>query len=173
MSRFEINEAFCLDGQPVKLLSGAVHYFRLMPEYWEDCLYNLKAMGFNTVETYIPWNIHEPEEGEFDFSGQPGCGGLCAPGRGYGAARDPAPSPFICAEWELGGLPAWLLRYPDMKVRTNTPLFLEKVEAYYRELFRHIADLQITRGGPVIMMPGGKNTAPSATTRSTSARSSP
>lgn len=53
----------------MKLLSGAVHYFRLMPEYWEDCLYNLKAMGFNAVETYIPWNIHEPEEGEFDFSG--------------------------------------------------------------------------------------------------------
>ena len=55
MSRFEINEEFCLDGRPVKLLSGAVHYFRLMPEYWEDCLYNLKAMGFNAVETYIPW----------------------------------------------------------------------------------------------------------------------
>ena len=69
MSTFEIKEEFCLDGKPVKLLSGAVHYFRLMREYWEDCLYNLKAMGFNTVETYIPWNIHEPREGEFDFSG--------------------------------------------------------------------------------------------------------
>ena len=67
MSTFEVKEEFYLDGKPVKLLSGAVHYFRLVKEYWEDCLYNLKAMGFNTVETYIPWNIHEPEEGIFDF----------------------------------------------------------------------------------------------------------
>lgn len=152
MSRFEINEAFCLDGQPVKLLSGAVHYFRLMPEYWEDCLYNLKAMGFNTVETYIPWNIHEPEEGEFDFSGSRDVAAFVRLAGSMGLHVILRPSPFICAEWELGGLPAWLLRYPDMKVRTNTPLFLEKVEAYYRELFRQIADLQITRGGPVIMM---------------------
>lgn len=69
MSKFEVKEEFLLDGKPVKLLSGAVHYFRILPEYWENCFYNLKAMGFNTVETYIPWNIHEPEEGVFDFSG--------------------------------------------------------------------------------------------------------
>ena len=152
MSRFEINEEFCLDGRPVKLLSGAVHYFRLMPEYWEDCLYNLKAMGFNTVETYIPWNIHEPEEGEFDFSGSRDVEAFVRLAGSMGLHVILRPSPFICAEWEMGGLPAWLLRYPDMKVRTNTPLFLEKVEAYYRELFRHIADLQITRGGPVLLL---------------------
>ena len=69
MSTFEVKEEFYLDGKPVKLLSGAVHYFRLVREYWEDCLFNLKAMGFNTVESYIPWNLHEPEEGVFDFNG--------------------------------------------------------------------------------------------------------
>lgn len=152
MSTFEIREEFCLDGKPVKLLSGAVHYFRLAREYWEDCLFNLKAMGFNTVETYIPWNIHEPREGEFDFSGNRDVVSFVRLAGSMGLHVILRPSPFICAEWEFGGLPAWLLRYPDMKVRTNTPLFLEKVEAYYRELFDHIRDLQITRGGPVIMM---------------------
>lgn len=152
MKTFEIKEQFYLDGKPVKLLSGAVHYFRLVREYWEDCLYNLKAMGFNTVETYIPWNIHEPREGEFDFSGNRDIVSFVRLAGDMGLNVILRPSPFICAEWEFGGLPAWLLRYPDMKVRTNTPLFLEKVDAYYRELFRQIGDLQVSRGGPVIMM---------------------
>lgn len=152
MRTFEIREEFYLDGKPVKLLSGAVHYFRLVKEYWEDCLYNLKAMGFNTVETYIPWNIHEPREGEFDFSGNKDVVSFVRLAGSMGLNVILRPSPFICAEWEFGGLPAWLLKYPDMKVRTNTPLFLEKVDAYYRELFGRIRDLQIGRGGPVIMM---------------------
>ena len=152
MSTFEIKEEFCLGGKPVKLLSGAVHYFRLMREYWEDCLYNLKAMGFNTVETYIPWNIHEPREGEFDFSGSKDVEAFVRLAGDMGLYVILRPSPFICAEWEFGGLPAWLLRYEDMKVRSNTPLFLSKVDSYYKELFGHIAGLQITQGGPVIMM---------------------
>ena len=152
MSTFEVKEEFYLDGKPVKLLSGAVHYFRLVKEYWEDCLYNLKAMGFNTVETYIPWNIHEPEEGVFDFDGNKDVECFVRLAGELGLHVILRPSPFICAEWEFGGLPPWLLRYGDMKVRTNTPLFLGKVEAYYKELFRRIAPLQATCGGPVIMM---------------------
>lgn len=152
MSIFEVKEEFLLDGKPVKLLSGAIHYFRIVPEYWEDCLYNLKAMGFNTVETYIPWNLHEPEEGVFDFSGNKDVEGFVRLAQRMGLWVILRPAPFICAEWEFGGLPAWLLRYPDMKVRTNTPLFLEKLESYYRELFSRIANLQVTEGGPVIMM---------------------
>ena len=69
MQTFEIKEDFLLDGEPIKLISGAIHYFRLAPAQWEDSLYNLKALGANTVETYIPWNIHEPKEGTFDFEG--------------------------------------------------------------------------------------------------------
>lgn len=152
MSIFEVKEEFLLDGKPVKLLSGAIHYFRIMPEYWENCFYNLKAMGFNTVETYIPWNIHEPEEGVFDFSGNKDVVRFVRLAQSMGLMVILRPTPFICAEWEFGGLPSWLLRYPDMKVRTNTPLFLSKVDAYYKELFSRIAPLQITRGGPVIMM---------------------
>ena len=69
MQTFEIKEDFLLDGQPIKLISGAIHYFRLPQSQWEDSLYNLKALGANTVETYIPWNIHEPKEGQFNFEG--------------------------------------------------------------------------------------------------------
>lgn len=105
MSTFEVKEEFYLDGKPVKLLSGAVHYFRLVKEYWEDCLYNLKAMGFNTVETYIPWNIHEPEEGIFDFDGNKDVECFVRLAGELGLHVILRPSPFICAEWEFGGLP--------------------------------------------------------------------
>ena len=126
MRTFEIKEEFYLDGKPFQILSGAVHYFRLVPEYWEDCLYNLKAMGFNTVETYIPWNLHEPREGEFDFSGNLDIEAFVRLAERMGLLVILRPSPFICAEWEYGGLPAWLLRYPGMKVRTDMPLFLDQ-----------------------------------------------
>ncbi|HIX15663.1 MAG TPA: beta-galactosidase [Candidatus Hungatella pullicola] len=152
MSIFEVKEEFLLDGKPIKILSGAIHYFRIVPQYWEDCFYNLKAMGFNTVETYIPWNIHEPEEGIFDFSGNKDVVSFVRLAQKMGLMVILRPTPFICAEWEFGGLPSWLLRYKDMKVRTNTPLFLTKVDAYYRELFSKIHSLQITQGGPVIML---------------------
>lgn len=152
MSTFEVKEEFLLDGKKIKLMSGAVHYFRIVPEYWEDCLYNIKAMGFNTVETYIPWNIHEPEEGKFDFSGNKDVVSFVRLAQKMGLLVILRPTPFICGEWEFGGLPSWLLRYPDIRLRTNTPLFLSKVEAYYKELFGQIGPLQITQGGPVIMM---------------------
>ncbi|MBS6679733.1 MAG: beta-galactosidase [Clostridiales bacterium] len=141
-----------LNGKPFKILSGAVHYFRIPEAYWEDTLYNLQAMGFNTVETYIPWNLHEPEEGIFDFSGNQDIEAFVRLAQKMGLWVILRPTPFICAEWEFGGLPAWLLRYPDMKVRTNTPLFLSKVKTYLEELFSRIRGLQITQGGPVLMM---------------------
>ena len=152
MAVFEVKEEFILNGKPIKLLSGAIHYFRFVQEYWEDCLYNLKAAGFNTVETYIPWNIHEIDEGVFDFSGNKDIASFIKLAQKMDLLVILRPTPYICAEWEFGGLPAWLLRYDNMKVRTNTELFLSKVDAYYKELFKQIADLQITRNGPVIMM---------------------
>ena len=114
MSVFEVKEEFLLDGKPIKILSGAIHYFRIVPQYWEDCFYNLKAMGFNTVETYIPWNIHEPEEGIFDFSGNKDVVSFVRLAQKMGLMVILRPTPFICAEWEFGGLPSWLLRYKDM-----------------------------------------------------------
>lgn len=152
MGTFEIKEKFLLDGKPVQILSGAVHYFRIVPEYWEDSLYNLKALGCNTVETYIPWNLHEPEEGIFHFEGIRDVEAFIRLAQRLGLYVIVRPSPYICAEWEFGGLPAWLLRYDGMRVRTNTPLFLEKVEHYYQKLFEILTPLQITHGGPVLMM---------------------
>lgn len=152
MSVFEIKEEFYLDGKPIRILSGAVHYFRILPQYWEDCFYNIKAMGFNAVETYIPWNLHEPQEGVFDFSGNKDVVSFVRLAQKMGLMVILRPTPFICAEWEFGGLPAWLLNYPEMRVRTNTPLFLSKVDHYYQALFDQIRDLQVTHRGPVIMM---------------------
>ena len=152
MNEFKVKEAFYLNGKPFQILSGAIHYFRIPRAYWEDSLYNLKAMGFNTVETYIPWNIHEPEEGIFDFSDSYDVAGFVQKAQEMGLWVIVRPTPFICAEWEFGGLPAWLLRDKNMKVRTNTSLFLSKVEVYYQRLFQELVPLQITQGGPILMM---------------------
>lgn len=152
MKKFEIKEEFLLNGEPFKNLSGAVHYFRVLPEDWHHSLYNLKALGFNTVETYIPWNIHEPKEGQYDFSGRYDLKKFVQKAEELGLYVILRPTPYICAEWEFGGLPAWLLPYKNMRIRSSDPAFLEKVTHYYEKLFEIITPLQIDQGGPVLMM---------------------
>ena len=110
MQTFEIKEDFLLNGQPIKIISGAIHYFRMTPSQWEDSLYNLKALGANTVETYIPWNIHEPEEGVYDFEGMKNIEAFVRLAEKLNLLVILRPSAYICAEWEFGGLPAWLLK---------------------------------------------------------------
>lgn len=152
MKKFEIQEEFLLEGKPFKILSGAIHYFRILPDEWHHSLYNLKALGFNTVETYIPWNIHEPKEGQFDFSGRYDLKRFVKTAEELGLFVILRPTPYICAEWEFGGLPAWLLPYKEIRIRSSDPQFLQKVEAYYEQLFEVITPLQVDQGGPVIMM---------------------
>lgn len=152
MSRFEVKETFYLDGKPVKIISGAIHYFRTVPEYWRDRLEKLKAMGCNTVETYVPWNMHEPVKGEFHFEGILDVEGFIRLAQELGLYVIIRPSPYICAEWEFGGLPAWLLKEEGMKLRICYPPFLKHVEEYYKVLLPRITPWQITRGGPVILM---------------------
>lgn len=82
MGNFEITDNFYLDGKPFQIISGAIHYFRIVPEYWQDRLEKLKAMGCNTVETYIPWNMHEPKKGEFHFEGMLDIEQICKNGAG-------------------------------------------------------------------------------------------
>ncbi len=111
---FEIKDQFYLDGNPFRIISGGMHYFRVLPEYWEDRLLKLKALGCNTVETVIPWNLHEPKKGEFDFTGEKLHGltdlvGYVKLAQKLGLWVILRPSPYICAEWEFGGFPAWLL----------------------------------------------------------------
>jgi len=143
---------FMLDGKPFKIISGSVHYFRSPSASWSDILYNLKAVGCNTVETYIPWNMHEQVEGVFNFTDGLDIAHFVHMAQELGLWVILRPSPYICAEWEFGGLPAWLLNYRSMRLRSPDPQFIAKVERYYKALFAHIAPLQITQGGPVLMM---------------------
>lgn len=141
---------YLLDGQPYRIISGAIHYFRVVPEYWKDRLLKLKASGFNTVETYIAWNVHEPREGEFDFAGIADVESFIRLAGELGLHVIVRPSPFICAEWEFGGLPAWLLSYSDLQLRCRDPLYLAKVDRYYDELIPKFVPLLSTKGGPII-----------------------
>lgn len=152
MGRFEIRDNFYLDGKPFQVISGSIHYFRVVPEYWRDRLEKLKAMGCNTVETYIAWNVHEPRKGVFDFSGRCDLVKFVKTAQELGLYVILRPSPYICAEWELGGLPAWLLQEDGMRLRACHESFLKHVREYYDKLFPLITPLQITEGGPVILM---------------------
>lgn len=153
MTNFTIQDNdFMLDGQPFRILSGALHYFRIPRFYWDDRLHKARAMGLNTIETYVPWNLHEPQPGAFDFSA-----GLDVAAFIQAAARHELkvilrPGPYICSEWDFGGLPSWLLRDPQMRVRCAYPSFLQAVDRFFAALLPQVAPLQITRGGPLIMV---------------------
>lgn len=149
---FEIKDNFYLDGNPVKIISGAIHYFRIVPEYWRDRLEKLKAMGCNTVETYIPWNLHEPRKGEFRFDGMMDVEKFVHIAQELELYVILRPSPYICAEWEFGGLPAWLLAEERMKFRVFYPPFVRHVKEYYEVLLKRLVPLQVNYGGPVILM---------------------
>lgn len=145
-------ESFLIDGEEIRIISGAIHYFRVVPEYWEDRLRKLKACGFNTVETYMPWNLHEEKKGQFNFKG------ILDIERFIQLAQDldlyviVRPGPYICAEWEFGGLPSWLLAEPGLKLRVNQTQFVNHVKAYFHEAFRHLRPYLIENGGKIIMM---------------------
>lgn len=152
MRKFEISKEFLLDGEEFKIISGAIHYFRISESHWEESLYNLKALGCNTVETYVPWNIHEPEEGKMYFEGNANLLGFLDVAKKLGLYVILRPTPYICAEWEFGGLPGWLLKYKDIRFRTSDPDFIEKVENYYKELIPMVVPYQIDHGGNILMM---------------------
>ncbi len=153
MSEFTYRDnRFLLDGQEYTVISGAMHYFRIPREYWRDRLQKLKECGFNTLETYTCWNLHEPQEGVFDFSGMLDLEAYIDIAAEMGLNVILRPGPYICAEWEFGGLPAWLLNYKDMDIRCNDEVFISKVERYYKELLRRIVPKLCTNGGNIIMM---------------------
>ena len=149
---FECKDDFYLNGKPFQIISGGIHYFRVVPEYWRDRLEKLKAMGCNTVETYIPWNMHEPKKGEFCFEGMLDLERFVKLAQELSLYVILRPSPYICAEWEFGGLPAWLLAEDGMHLRTSYQPYLNHVAEYYDKLFQIITPLQINYGGPVILM---------------------
>lgn len=152
MGTFAIRDDFYLNGEKFKLISGSIHYFRVPPAYWRDRLVKLKNMGCNTVETYIPWNGHEPHKGAFRFTGLYDVEAFVRLAESLGLWVILRPAPYICAEWEFGGLPAWLLKEDGMRFRCSDPAYLGHVRAYYDELIPRLVPLQITHGGPVILM---------------------
>lgn len=149
---FEIKDGFFLNNEEIKIISGGMHYFRTVPEYWRDRLLKLKNMGCNTVETYVAWNMHEPKKGEFCFNGMMDIKAFIELAGELGLWVIVRPSPYICAEWEFGGLPAWLLADDGMRLRGNYEPFLKHVRDYYHELFKLLTPLQINYGGPIILM---------------------
>ena len=149
---FEIKEQFYLNESPFQIISGAVHYFRIVPEYWRDRLEKLVNMGCNTVETYIPWNFHEPDKGRFLWDGMRNICKFIETATELGLYIILRPSPYICAEWEFGGLPAWLLKDKNMRLRCSYPPYLEAVREYYNVLIPKLAPYQIDRGGNIILI---------------------
>jgi beta-galactosidase len=148
---FEIrDEGFVFEGKPIQIISGAIHYFRVVPEYWEHRLRQLKACGLNTVETYVPWNGHEPRPGEFVFDGMYDLVRFLEIAASLDLLVLLRPSPYICAEWDLGGLPSWLLADPDMRVRCAYPPFLAAVDRFHDQLLSRVRPLQCTNGGPIV-----------------------
>lgn len=150
---FEIGDrAFLLNGEPFVIKAAELHYPRIPKPYWEQRIKMCKAMGMNTICLYIFWNYHEPEEGKFDFSGQKDIAAFCRLAQENGMYIIVRPGPYVCAEWEMGGLPWWLLKKKDIKLREHDSYFMERVQLFMDEIGKQLADLQISRGGNIIMM---------------------
>jgi beta-galactosidase len=143
---------FLLNGKPFRIMAGEIHYQRIPREYWADRLLKVKAAGLNTVGTYVFWNALEPEPGRWDFSAGNDLAAFIRTAQRAGLWVIVRPGPYACAEWDFGGLPAWLLRTPDIKVRCSDPRYLAACESYILKLAEVLRDLQVHRGGPVLMV---------------------
>jgi beta-galactosidase len=143
---------FLLDGKPFLIKAGEMHPSRVPHEYWADRLRMAHAMGLNTVSIYVFWNVHEPRVGEFNFTGDADIAQFVRLAQKEGLWVILRPGPYCCAEWEFGGYPYWLLKEHDLKVRSQDPRFLAAAETYMKKLGEQLAPLQITHGGPILMV---------------------
>ena len=151
MSRVEFaDRAVFIDRQKVQVISGAIHYFRVPRELWLDRLEKLKMCGLNCVETYMCWNLHEPQEGSFDFSGMLDFVSFIKTAQDLGLYVIVRPGPYICAEWDNGGFPYWLMLKDGIEFRRMNDVYLQCVKNYYDVILPKLAALQYDNGGPVI-----------------------
>jgi beta-galactosidase len=141
---------FLLDGKPFQIISGEMHYPRIPREYWRVRLRMARAMGLNTISTYVFWNLHETKPGVYDFSGQLDVAEFVREAQEEGLFVILRPGPYVCAEWDLGGLPAWLLADPQIVLRSDDPKFMQPAERWIKRLGEELAPLQATRGGPIL-----------------------
>lgn len=150
---FEIKDGnFIVDGQPTRILSGEMHYPRIPHQYWRHRMKMLKALGLNTVATYVFWNAHEPQPGQWNFEGDNNIREYIKIAGEEGLNVILRPGPYVCAEWEFGGYPWWLQNVQGMEVRRDNPQFLAATENYINRLYKEVGDLQVTKGGPIIMV---------------------
>ena len=153
MPDFAIGESdFLLDGRPFQIISGALHYFRIHPDSWADRIEKARLMGLNTIETYVPWNLHSPRPGVFDTSGLLDLGRFLREVADAGLYAIVRPGPYICAELDNGGLPAWLFRDSSVGVRRYEPGFMSAVTQYLQDVLEIVRPLQIDQGGPVLLV---------------------
>ncbi|WP_254460806.1 glycoside hydrolase family 35 protein [Xanthomonas sacchari] len=141
---------FIRDGKPYQVISGAIHFQRIPRAYWKDRLQKARAMGLNTVETYVFWNLVEPRPGQFDFSGNNDIAAFVDEAAAQGLNVILRPGPYVCAEWEAGGYPAWLFAEPGMRVRSQDPRFLAASQAYLDALAAQVKPQLNGNGGPIV-----------------------
>lgn len=146
------NKTFLLNGKPFVVKAAELHYPRIPRPYWEHRIKMCKALGMNTVCLYVFWNIHEQREDQFDFTGQNDIAEFCRLAQKNGMYVIVRPGPYVCAEWEMGGLPWWLLKKKDIRLREQDPYFMERVEKFMAKVGEQLAPLTIQRGGPIIMV---------------------
>ena len=143
---------FLMNGEPFVIKAAEVHYPRIPEPYWEHRIQMCKAMGMNTICLYVFWNFHEQKPDQFDFSGNKDIARFCRLAQKYGMYVIVRPGPYVCAEWEMGGLPWWLLKKKDIKLRTLDPYFMERVGKFMNEVGKQLSGLQMSRGGNIIMV---------------------
>lgn len=150
---FEVGDkTFLLNNEPFVVKAAELHYPRIPKEYWEHRIQAAKALGMNTICLYIFWNYHEPEEGLFDFEGQKDIAAFCRLAQENDMYVIVRPGPYVCAEWEMGGLPWWLLKKQDIKLREQDPYYMERTKIFMNKVGEQLADLQISKGGNIIMV---------------------
>ena len=150
---FTVGEnTFLLNGQPFTVKAAEVHYPRIPRPYWEHRIQMCKALGMNAVCIYIFWNIHEQQEGVFDFTENNDVAEFCRLAQKNGMYVIVRPGPYVCAEWEMGGLPWWLLKKKDIRLRERDPYFMERVKIFEEKVGEQLKPLTIQNGGPIIMV---------------------
>lgn len=143
---------FLLNGKPFVVKAAEVHYPRIPREYWEHRIKMCKALGMNTLCIYIFWNLHEESPGNFDFTGNKDIAAFCRLAQKHGMYVIVRPGPYVCAEWEMGGLPWWLLKNDSVQLRTQDPFYMKHVGQFMHEVGKQLSGLTIQKGGPIIMV---------------------
>jgi len=146
------NDSFAFNNTTFKILAGSIHYQRIVPAYWEDRLDRAKAMGLNTITTYVPWNIHERQKGEFNFEGFADLSRFIELVQSRGMFMILRPGPYICGEWDFGGFPAWLLANGTIELRTYSQPYIQHVEDWFGVLLPLVKKYLHENGGPILMV---------------------